>query len=71
MDVKEEFHRQLNVLKATFYAFCKVGETGKVVPTLLSSHKPRFASFFFKMTMGHNYEPILHEENDSNPLTKL
>ncbi len=35
MDVKEELHRQLNVLKATFCAFCKVGETRKMVPTLL------------------------------------
>jgi len=23
------------------------------------------------MTMGQNFEPILHEESDSNPLTKL
>ncbi len=46
MDVKEEFHKQLNVLKATFYAFCKVGETGKVVHTLLSSHNLDLQVFF-------------------------
>jgi len=46
MDVKEEFHRQLNVLKATFYAFWKVGEIGKVVCTLLSSHNPDLQVFF-------------------------
>jgi hypothetical protein len=70
MDVKEEFQRQLNVLKATFCDFCKVGdwESGAY---LAFKSQLKFASLFFKITMGQNCEPILHEESDSNPLTKF
>jgi hypothetical protein len=38
---------------------------------LLSNHTLDLQGFFFKMTMCHNFEPILCEENDFNPLTKL
>lgn len=48
-----------------------MGEFGKVVPTLFSIHALDLHVSFFKMTMGHNFNPILHEESDLNPLTKM
>ncbi len=59
------------VLKATFYILCNVGDVDKMVPTLLSSHTLDLQAFFFKMTMCHNFELVLRDENDLNPFTKL
>jgi len=59
------------VLKATFCAPCTMGESGRVVPTLFLVHALDLHVSFFKMTMGHNSNPILHEESDFNPLTKM
>jgi hypothetical protein len=48
-----------------------VGDVDKMVPTLLSSHTLDLQAFFFKMTMCHNFELVLRDENDLNPFTKL
>jgi hypothetical protein len=48
-----------------------VGESRKVVLALLSVHALDLHESFSKMTIGHNSDPILHEENDFNPLTRM
>lgn len=48
-----------------------MGDVDKMVPTLLSNDTLDLQVFFFKMAMCHNFEPILCEGNDFNPLTKL
>lgn len=59
------------VLKATICILHNVGDANKMVPTLLSSHTLDLQVFLFKMTMCHNFELVLREENDLNPLAKL
>jgi hypothetical protein len=58
-------------LKATFCVLYNVGDANKMVPILLSNHTLELQVFFFKMTMCHNFECVLCEENDLNPLTKF
>jgi hypothetical protein len=48
-----------------------VGESKKVVLNLLLVHALDLHVSFFKMTMGHNSNPILCEESDLNPLTRM
>jgi hypothetical protein len=48
-----------------------VGECGKVVFALVSIHALDLYVSFFKMTMGHNFDPILHEESGFNPLIRM
>ncbi len=59
------------VLKATFCVPHKVGDVDKMVLALLSIHTLDLQILFFKMTMCHNSEFVLSEENNFNPLTKL
>jgi hypothetical protein len=47
------------------------GGFGKMVLALLLPHALYLHVFFFKMTIGHNFDPILHEESDLNPLTRM
>ncbi len=56
------------MLKATFCAICIVGEFGKVVHALLSIHA---LDIYFQIDHGTQFWPILHEENDLNPLTRM
>jgi hypothetical protein len=42
-----------------------------MVLVLLSIHTLDLQILFFKMTMCHNSELVLSEENNFNPLTKL
>jgi hypothetical protein len=59
-------------LKATFCTPWKVGDCGKVVLAFFSTKHNLDLHFFFKMiNMVHNFETILHEENELNPITKL
>jgi hypothetical protein len=48
-----------------------VGEYGKVVLALLSTHALDLHVSFLKMIIGHNFDPILHEESDLNPFTRM
>jgi hypothetical protein len=48
-----------------------VGDVDKMVLALLSIHTLDLQILFFKMTMCHNSEFVLSEENNFNPLTKL
>ncbi len=59
------------MLKVTFCAPCMMGESGKVVPTLFSTHALDLHVYFFKMTTGHNSNLVFHEESDFNSLTKM
>jgi hypothetical protein len=58
------------VLKATFYVPCKVGDADKMVFVCFPS-TTWICKFFFKMTMCHNSKPVLCEETNFNPHTKL
>jgi hypothetical protein len=60
----ETFQIPLNVLKQTFCAPCKVSDYDKIVHALLSIHKLHLQTLFFKMAMFHNYEGVLHEDNE-------
>jgi hypothetical protein len=55
-EVDENFHVQLGMLKATSCSPQKVGECGKLVPTLLSNYTLDLQTSFFKMTMSHNFQ---------------
>jgi hypothetical protein len=59
------------MLKATFCNHHKIGGLDQNIPPLLSTHMLDLQSSHFKMTMLHNFEGILHEENQLNPLTRL
>jgi hypothetical protein len=48
-----------------------VGESEKVVLALLSAHALDLHVSFFKMIMGHNFDPVLCEENDFNLFTRM
>jgi hypothetical protein len=37
LEVEENFHIHLNLLKATFCLLCKVNENGKILPPLFSN----------------------------------
>lgn len=59
------------MLKATFCAPCTMDESRKMILALLLVHAMDLQVSFFKMTMGHNFDPILYEESDFSPLTKM
>jgi hypothetical protein len=59
------------MLKSTFCAPYTLGESKKMILALLSVHALDLQVSFFKMTMGHNFDPILYKESDLNPLTKM
>jgi hypothetical protein len=62
----------LNVLKATFCVSCKVGQNGKTILALLSSHSLDLQCSHFKMTMIHNFKVVMCDsENNLNPMTQL
>lgn len=61
----------MNVLKATFCLLRKLGESGRVVLALFLIHNLDLRSSHFKVTMMHNFEAILWEENNLNLITKL
>jgi hypothetical protein len=50
---------------------CKVSGLDHDVLPFLSAHMLDLQSNHFKMTMLHNYEAILHEKNQFNPLMRL
>jgi hypothetical protein len=60
----------MDVLKATFCAPCKVGEFGQIVHALLSGQTFMRYNSFFKMTMLHNSEATLCEEDEFNPFIR-
>ncbi len=50
----------------TFCLLHKVSENGKILPLLLSSQNLDVQTFFFKVTMLHNVEVVLKEDNHLN-----
>jgi hypothetical protein len=71
VEAKTIFYFQTNVLKATCCVPCKLGEDGKVVPTLFFTHDLDLQSSHFKVTMMHNSKVVLQEESGLNPMTRL
>lgn len=65
------FHSHLNVLKALFCVFQKVGESRKYVFALFFGQALDLQTFFSKMTMLHQSKAILWEENEFNPLIRI
>ncbi len=61
----------MNVLKATFCVLGKLGENGRVVPSLLSTHNLDLQLTHFKVTMMHNSKVVLWEESSLNLMTRL
>jgi hypothetical protein len=62
----------VNVLKATFHVPSKVGQNGKTILALLSSHNLDLQCSLLKMTTIHNFEVVMHDfENNLNPMTQL
>jgi hypothetical protein len=59
------------MLKVVFCNPHKIGGLDQDVSPLLSTHMLDLQSSHFKMTMLHNFETTLHEENQLNPHTKL
>jgi hypothetical protein len=59
------------MLKQTLYMPCEVDDYDKVVFVLLLVQNLACQMFFFKMTMVHNVEAILHEDNKLNPIVGL
>jgi len=47
-EVEENFHNHLAILKATFCVHCKMGESGNIMPHLLSSQTFYLQTFFSK-----------------------
>ncbi len=71
IDVEEIFQIHLSMLKQTFNVPCEVGDCDKVVSILLLIQNLDCQMFFFKMTMVHNVEAILREDNKLNPIARL
>ncbi len=60
----------LNVFNTIFCVPRVVGQHGKIVPTLLSTHNLDLQCSHFKMTMIHNFEVVMHDQDNSlNPIT--
>lgn len=70
--VEGNFYFHFNVLNATFYVPCTVGQCGKTIITLLSFHNLDLQCSHFKTTMIHNSEVVMCDfESNLNLLTQL
>jgi hypothetical protein len=61
--VENIFFSHLNTLKVVFCNPHKIGGLDQDVPPLLLAHILNLQSSHFKMTMLHNYETTLRENN--------
>lgn len=71
IDVEENFQIHLSMLKQNLYMPCEVDDYDKVMFILLLIQNLDCQMFFFKMTMVHNVEAILREDNKLNPIVRL
>jgi hypothetical protein len=69
--IEKTFFFHLSMLKAAICNLRKIGGLDQNVPPLLSTHMLDLQSTHFKMTMLHNFEIVLREENKLNPLTRF
>jgi hypothetical protein len=71
-EAENSFYSHLNVLKATFCVLRAVGQHGKTILALLLTHNLDLQCSHFKMTMIHNSEVVMCDQESSlNPITKL
>jgi len=67
---RKNFTNNLQCWRPLFMPFTRcMGEFRELVPLLLSIHTLNLQVFYFKITMGHNYEQVIWKENDFNPFT--
>ncbi len=72
VEVETTFHSHMNALKAIFCVPHKLGGNGRIgLLALFSTHDLDLQSSHFMVTMMHNYEAILREENNLNLMIRL
>ncbi len=67
-----KYSRDLNVVKTNCCVPHAIGQHGKIVSILSSTHNLDLQCSYFKITMIHNFEVVMHNQDNSlNPITKL
>ncbi len=58
-------------MKVEFYVACKVGEKGVWTYDVFDSHNSDLQTSLFNLTIVHNYEAIISENVELNPVTRM
>lgn len=71
VDVDVLFPLHVNILEAVLCVAKPVGGDGRCMAPLLDGQALDMQSSSFKLTMVHNAEDVLAEQNDLNPVTRI